>query len=85
MERTWIKTSEALPTKEMLKDEVGKGVVDDSHAACFIFINGEVKERPYNFHHNCWDDRDFDDFEYEAAEPSHWMLAYPLPEPPKGA
>jgi len=84
MEREWFKTSEVLPTKELLKDEYGKGVVDNNHADCFIYINGEIKERPFNFHHACWDDKEYDDFEFEATEPTHWMLAYPLPEKPEG-
>lgn len=83
MERKWFKTSEIIPSRLMLAEEYGKGVVDNNHADCFIYINGEIKERPFNFDHECWDDREYDDFEYEATEPTHWMLAYPLPRPPQ--
>jgi hypothetical protein len=83
MSDKWIKTAEQLPAKEYLVNELGQGCVDSSHADCYIFINGQVEERPYNFHHECWDDREYDDIEYEAKEPSHWMLAPPWPLPPK--
>lgn len=82
MERTWIKTTEQLPTKEFLKDDYGLGCVDDNHADCFIFVDGKIQQRPFNFHHECWDDEEYDDFEYEATEPSHWMLQQPWPAPP---
>lgn len=83
MKNEWVKTNVALPNRIDLSDEIGKGVVDNNHADCFIYINGQVKERPFNFTHVCWDDRDYDDLEYEAEEPTHWMLAHQLPKPPQ--
>lgn len=82
MDRVWIKTTEQLPTREFLKSEFAKGCVDNSHADCYIFIDGRVTERPFNFDHECWDDKGYDDFEYDAKEPSHWMLSVPFPLPP---
>lgn len=86
MERVWIKTADQLPTKDLLMGEFGKGCVDCSHADCYIFIRGQVEIRPFNFHHLCWDDDQYDDqyddHEYDADEPTHWMLAHPYPAPP---
>ena len=78
----WIKTIDLLPTKELLGRHAGSGVVDSSHADCYIVVDGRVLKRPYNFHHECWDREDYDDFEFEATRPTHWMLAKPLPKPP---
>tara|TARA_R100000541_G_scaffold15707_2_gene25078 strand:- start:587 stop:802 length:216 start_codon:yes stop_codon:yes gene_type:complete len=66
----WIKTNDELP--------VGVGHID-----CYIFVNGEVIERPWNCLHECWDDRDYDDFEFSATEPSHWMYKPDTPLPPR--
>lgn len=82
MSKVWIKTADKLPTREFLKSDFALGCVDKSHADCFIFVNGRVQERPFNFDHECWDRQDYDDFEYEADEPSHWMLCDPWPLPP---
>jgi len=79
----WIRTKDWLPSKENMKDLIGNGVVDNNHADCYIYINNCIEERPFNFYHGCWDDRDYDDFQYEAKEPTHWMLANPLPKPPQ--
>jgi predicted metal-dependent hydrolase len=76
MNNEWIKTEDRLPTR-----------LDSSHDSseyidCYIFIDNQVKERPWNIHHECWDDRGYDDFEYEATEPTHWMKAPDFPLPP---
>lgn len=82
MKYNWIKTTDRLPNKEDLKDEIGKGAVDNSHADCFIFIKGRVQRQPFNFHHQCWDDSDYDDYEYDATEPTHWILDNTWPDKP---
>lgn len=77
MERKWIKTCDRLPTKE----DCPHGFSD--HVSCYIYVDGAVIERPWNLHHECWDDADYDDFQYEATKPTHWMVATPLPSAPK--
>jgi len=73
----WIKTSDRLPTRfDSLHDS-------NHHIDCYIFIDGEVTERPWNIHHECWDDKSYDDYEFDANEPSHWMIAKPLPDKPE--
>ena len=79
----WIKTKDALPNRELLADHLSKGCVNEYYADCYICINGEVMERPFNFEDKCWYSKDYDDFEFEATKPSHWMLANPCPKPPK--
>jgi len=73
----WISTDERLPTRFDSLHE------DNQHIDCYIFMRNKVIERPWNIHHDCWDDRDYDDFEFDATEPSHWMMATQLPGPPK--
>lgn len=83
MNNEWIKTSKSIPNRIDLADEIGKGVVDNDYADCYIYIDGEIKKRPFNFTHACWDDDQYDDFEYESSRPTHWMLAHPLPKKPQ--
>ena len=73
----WIQTKERLPTRFDSLHE------DNHHIDCYIFIINQVIERPWNIHHECWDDKEYDDFEFNDTAPSHWMIANPLPEPPK--
>lgn len=49
------------------------------YVECLIFHNGEIKMRPWNCEHLCWDDEEHDDFFCDAMEPSHYMK---LPAPP---
>lgn len=79
----WIKTSEQLPTVEILQKEQGIGSSSTVSINCFIFIDGTVEESPFSLLFESWFDPDCDMFEYSALEPSHWMLSYPWPEPPK--
>ena len=60
----WIKTSERLPEKP--------GVQSYEYVDCLILVKGDLKFRPWNCEHHCWDDEEYDDFAYEATEPSHW-------------
>ena len=76
MKNEWIKTEERLPTRFDSSHD------SNEHIDCYIFIDNQVKERPWNIHHECWDDREYDDFEYEATKPTHWMKAPDLPLPP---
>lgn len=73
----WIGVNERLPARFDSLHE------DNHHIDCYIFINNQVIERPWNIHHECWDDKEYDDYEFSATEPSHWMIANPLPEPPQ--
>lgn len=72
----WFGVNERLPTRFDSTHE------SNHHIDCYIFINGEVKERPWNIHHECWDDREYDDFEYSAKDPSHWMIKPEMPRAP---
>ena len=67
----WIATSEKLPEKP------GKDRYE--YVECMIFHKGEIKLRPWNCEHLCWDDESHDDFFCDPKEPTHWM---PLPAPP---
>ena len=67
----WIFTKDRLPEKP--------GVHDYEHVKCLIHVHGETVIRPWNCEHRCWDDAHGDDFQFGAAEPTHWM---PLPAPP---
>ena len=49
------------------------------YVECLIFHKGEIKMRPWNCEHLCWDDEEHDDFFCDAMEPSHYMK---LPAPP---
>ena len=77
LESEWIKTSERLPCRFDSKHD------DNHHIDCYIFINNEVKERPWNIHHECWDDRSYDDFDFDALSPSYWMIKPLPPEAPE--
>ena len=74
-EKQWIKTTERLPEKPSNKNY--------EYVDCYIFVDGEVLERPWNCEHECWDDAGYDDFQYSATEPSHWMIANKMPLPPE--
>ena len=67
----WIKTVDELPTS-----------LDHEHVDCYIFISGQVDERPFNTMHQCWDTKDYDDYEFDATKPTHWMISPPYPAPP---
>lgn len=67
----WVRTAERLPVK--------LGKADYEYVDCLIFHKGEIKLRPWNCVHLCWDDEHYDDFYCAAGEPTHWM---PLPPPP---
>lgn len=69
----WIKiiSAEDLPKKPGLKSY--------EYVDCLIFHKGEIKKRPWNCEHMCWDDDEYDDFYCNPLEPSHYM---PLPTPP---
>lgn len=69
----WIKitSAEVLPKKPGLKSY--------EYVDCLIFHNGEIKKRPWNCEHLCWDDEEYDDFYCGPMEPSYYML---LPTPP---
>ena len=67
----WIKTTDKLPEKPGLKSY--------EYVDCLIFHRGEIKLRPWNCEHLCWDDEHYDDFYCAPTDPTHWM---PLPAPP---
>lgn len=67
----WVRTAERLPVKP--------GKADYEYVDCLIFHKSEIKLRPWNCEHLCWDDENYDDFYCAAGEPTHWM---PLPAPP---
>jgi hypothetical protein len=69
----WIKTKDRLPAKP--------GIRSYEHVDCWIVVKGEVMERPWNCEHQVWDDVHYDDWEFNAHEPSHWMQKLP-PLPP---
>ena len=70
----WTKTTKALPQAQ------DKSI---SHVDCYIFLDGHVDERPFNIHHQCWDTKDYDDYDFDADKPTHWMISPPYPLPPK--
>ena len=72
----WIKitSAEVLPKKPGLKSY--------EYVDCLIFHNGEIKKRPWNCEHLCWDDEEYDDFYCDALEPTYYMR---LPAPPTEA
>lgn len=74
----WIKTTDRLP--ELNEAEIAYGA---SHIDCWIFVNGMVGDLPFNVHHQCWDDDQYDDFKFAATKPTHWMRRVdPLPPVP---
>jgi len=68
----WIKTSDELPKKP--------GIANYEYVDCVIFVNGEIKFRPWNCEHLCWDDEHYDDFAFEATKPTHWAKINRPPE-----
>lgn len=70
----WISVYDMLPENDR-----------NSSIYCLVFdtYNGIVV-RPYNEHHQCWDQEDGDDYYTDAVggKITHWM---PLPNPPKEA
>lgn len=68
----WIKTSDRLPEKP--------GQKSYEYVDCLIFHKGEIKQRPWNCEHLCWDDEHYDDHYCDPLEPTHWQ---PLPAAPK--
>ena len=73
----WIKTKDRLPDSTDCKDE------NQEFVWCYIYLNGDVCERPFNLNNQCWDDYEQEDFEFDALDPTHWQLAPDLPKPPK--
>lgn len=71
----WIKTTDRLPEKP--------GLEPYEYVDCYIVVDGKVLERPWNCEHECWDDEGYDDFEFEANRPSHWMPKPDWPNPPQ--
>lgn len=65
----WTRTTDRLPSKSG----------DDDHVDCLIVLRGQVLLRPWNCHHECWDDAEGDDYFCDPTEPTYWM---PLPAPP---
>jgi hypothetical protein len=68
----WISVNDRLPEKD-----------GNSSIMCLVYDTWHhIVCRPYNEHHNCWDDEDMDDYYTDAVggNITHWM---PLPEPPK--
>lgn len=57
----------------------GPGRETYEYVDCLIYHKGEIKMRPWNCEHLCWDDEDRDDFYCDAMEPSHYMI---VPAPP---
>ena len=70
----WVRTADRLPEKP--------GIKDYEYVDCWIFVNGEVLQRPWNCEHLVWDDVYYDDAEFEPLEPSHWMPCK-IPDAPK--
>lgn len=68
----WIKPSDRLPEKP------GKCVYE--YVDCLIVHQGEVKMRPWNCEHLCFDDEDYDDFFCTAGEIEWWMPVPPIPD-----
>lgn len=67
----WIKTTDRLPEKPNKKSY--------EYVDCLIYHEGEIKMRPWNCEHLCWDDEYYDAHFCDPLEPTHWM---PLPPPP---
>ena len=67
----WIKTSEALPPRDMSAAY--------SQVQCLAVIENQVRLLYFNHEHECWDDEDGDDYYCDIDRVSHWM---PIPESP---
>lgn len=50
------------------------GIHSYEHVDCLIFHEGEVKRRPWNCEHRCWDDDEGDDFYCAPLAPSHYAV-----------
>lgn len=50
------------------------GIHSYEHVDCLIFHEGEVKHRPWNCEHLCWDDEDGDDFYCAPLAPTHYAI-----------
>jgi hypothetical protein len=50
------------------------GVESYEYVDCLIFHEGEVKHRPWNCEHRCWDDEECDDFFCAPLAPTHYAL-----------
>ena len=71
-EGEWISVDERLPEKD------GK-----SNIWCLTYeVSREIKCRPYNEYHQCWDTEDGDDF-YTAPKGGKVIYWMKLPNPPK--
>jgi hypothetical protein len=72
LEWEWISVDERLPEKD------GK-----SNIWCLTYeVSREIKCRPYNEYHQCWDTEDGDDF-YTAPKGGKVIYWQSLPNPPK--
>jgi len=72
----WTRTADALPAKP--------GLSDYEYVWCLLRMpSGELKIRPWNCEHLCWDDEHMDDFEMHPKEPEWWVALDEIPEPPQ--
>lgn len=62
----------SIHTEDDLPKKPGKESYE--YVECLIFHDGEVKYRPWNCEHRCWDDEEHDDFFCEAHAPSHYAV-----------
>ncbi len=67
----WVKPQDALPTKP--------GKKSYEYVDCLIVHKGEIKMRPWNCEHLCFDDEHYDDFFCDASDVELWR---PLPSIP---
>lgn len=74
MRPQWIKPTDRLPTKP--------GKSDYEYVDCLIVHKGNVKMRPWNCEHKCFDDEEYDDYFCDAREVELWMAVPALPAPP---
>jgi hypothetical protein len=67
-EMKWIR----ITGREDLPKKPGKRSYE--YVDCLIFHEGEVKQRPWNCEHECWDDESGDDFYCDALAPTHYAV-----------
>lgn len=79
--------ADAKPSLEwtMMQDEEPAG--EHGHVECWIILKKypqNVEEYPWNTHHKCFDDKDYDDFAYSADDVLCWIEkpSYDFPEVP---
>lgn len=71
-----------------MKDEQPNAGSGHQHVDCYIVLKdkpNQVVERPWNVHHKCFDDCEYDDFDFSVDDVLFWMFKpeVKLPEIPE--